>query len=111
MGSDKSKAGISLRDRHTVPERGTGAGAVTGALNASSDDMLSVANDDLEDRDGDSLESSTQYSEEKDDDEDEEEEEVIMLSVVLNPAEGPFHGSKIFNSALDCPEAISPIYL
>jgi hypothetical protein len=110
MGSDKSNTGISLRDRHTGTGTERGAGALTSVLNASSHDMLSVANDDLEDRDGDSLESSTQYSEEKDDDED-EEEEVIMLSVVLNPAEGPFQDAKIFDSALDCPETISPIYL
>lgn len=79
----------------------------TGDLN--NDDMLSAVNpDDPEESDQGSLESSTQYSEAKDDDED---EEVIMLSVVLNPTDSPFHDAKHFDSALDCSEAISPIYL
>lgn len=110
MASCKSNAGISLRDRQT--EREIGTGTVTGDSSSSSDYMLRAANrNDLEDVDVNSVESSTQYSEEKDDDEDEEEEEVIMLSVVLNPDDGPFHDTKVFDSALDCPEAVSPIYL
>jgi hypothetical protein len=101
MGAKRSNTGLTLRDRQTG----------RGDLNASSDDALSAANhDDVDDMDGNSSESSTQYSEEKEDDED-EEEEVIMLSVVLNPADSPFSDSKTFDSSLDCPEAISPIYL